>query len=172
MIVARSIVSPVCRIAVLLAVVAAPAVSLHAQAAKTITIRMLDARTGRLLPTGEYLVQFDHQQDQRADLVRITEAGAGALDVPPGAKVVSIHGTYDSGMTLFVNCDVVLDKGTAYHTPGTDPWYGIAEILSTGVVAPNGCRKSKLLEGMKFEAKPGEFVFFVRKLSWREQAVD
>jgi hypothetical protein len=39
----------------------------------------------------------------------------------------------------------------------------VPDILKSGVVAPNDCSKRTA------QAKPGEFVVFVRRINWREQ---
>jgi hypothetical protein len=53
-----------------------------------------------------------------------------------------------------------------------DRWYKISDILTLGVVAPNGCGGKKVADKLQVIAKPGEFVFFVRKLNAREQFLD
>ncbi len=83
----------------------------------------------------------------------------GKFTVPGDAAVVSIHATYDTSMQMYVNCDSA--QGEA--EPSRPHWYAVSAILTSGVVAPNGC--SKRTE----TAQPGEFVFFVRKQTRREQ---
>jgi hypothetical protein len=48
-------------------------------------------------------------------------------------------------------------------------WYPVADILVKGVIAPNGCVGKKVPEKLQVTVKPGEFVFFVRKMSYLEQ---
>ena len=91
--------------------------SLSAQTEKTITIRMLDSRTGHLIATSDFLVRINHEETVHPNWVRQNEDGTG-------------------------------------------------NILTSGVAAPNGCSKQTAL------AKPGEFVFFVRKQNLREQTQD
>lgn len=133
---------------------------------------MLDSRSGRLISTSEFLVQMNHQQEPHADWVVKNQDGAGEMTAPPGATVISVHAKYEDGMSLFVNCDVEKDKGSPDRAAGLDRWYSVSEILTSGVVAPNGCGKPKDQDRVKAVAKPGEFVFFVRKKNWREAAVD
>ena len=149
---------------------------LCAQTGKTITVRMLNGKTGRLIETSTFLVRVDHEPTVHADWVTPNEDGTGKLTLPRIASLLSIRGTYDSSMTIYVNCDSASEK-----TNPIDRWYAIAEILSVGVAAPNSCVKPA--EDAKFKplaklkpvaiptpaAKPGEFVFFVRKQNWREQ---
>jgi hypothetical protein len=74
-------------------------------------------------------------------------------------------------MRLYVNCDSVAGKADP-----ADQWYSISEILASGVVASNGCVKPKDAAKPKeaaritAAAKPGEFVFFVRKENVWEEA--
>jgi hypothetical protein len=72
--------------------------------------------------------------------------------------MVLIRATYDSAMVTYANCDSAKEK----QNP-VPHWYDVSTILTSGVVAPNGCSK------MTETAKPGEFVFFVRKENWREK---
>jgi hypothetical protein len=151
---------------------------LSAQAVKTVTLRMIEGRTGRLIATSDFLVQINHQQEQHANWVTQNEDGTGKLTLPPEATEISIHGLYDSSMSIYVNCDGqkgkgILEEQGLKETPvSPDHWYSIADILASGIVAPNGCVKKKDAEKQKFTAKPGEFVFFVRKKNWREDSED
>jgi hypothetical protein len=137
---------------------------LGAQTEKTITIRMLDGKTGKLIETSNYLVRVDHEQTVHANWVVQNEDGTGKLTLPGGASAFSIHATYDSAMYIYVNCDSATRKANP-----ADHWYGVSEILTAGVVAPNGCRNPKDAAKIRPIAKPGEFVFFVRKLNALEQ---
>jgi hypothetical protein len=132
--------------------------SLPAQNQKTITLQILDSRTARPLEASNFLVRINHQTTDHADWVRQPEGGAAKLTLPTGAQIVSIHATYDSAMLIYANCDSVHD--------GKEPqehWYSVAEVLASGVTAPNGCgRKTKT-------PKPGEFIFFARKRNFSEQ---
>ncbi len=137
---------------------------LCAQTGKTITLRMLDGKSGKLITTSTFLVRVDHETTVHADWVAPNEDGTSKLTVPRSASLLSIRGTYDSSMQIYVNCDSASEK-----TNPIDRWYSIAEILSVGITAPNSCVKPAEAAKLKLTAKPGEFVFFVRKLNWREQ---
>ncbi len=149
-----------------------------AQAGKTITLRMLDGRTGRLIATSDFLVQINHQREQHANWVTLNEDGTGKLALPPEATELSLHGMYDSSMSIFVNCDlqkgkgILEEQGLLETAQSPDHWYSVADILASGIVAPNGCLSKKEAAKQKFAAKPGEFVFFVRKKNWREESED
>lgn len=138
--------------------------SMCAQTQKTITIRMLDGKTHKLVAASGYLVRVDHARTVHADWVAPNEDGTGKLTVPRDATVLSMQGTYDHSMQTYVNCDSAADKANP-----DDRWYAVSDILATGVAAPNGCEKPNDTAKFKAAVKPGEFVFFVRKPSWREQ---
>jgi hypothetical protein len=106
---------------------------LCAQTQKTVTVRMLDGKTGKLIETSNFLVRIDHEQTDHANLVVQNEDGTGKLTVPGAAAVFSIHATYDSAMYIYINCD----SATGKENP-SDHWYKVSEILTSGVVAPNG----------------------------------
>ena len=128
------------------------------QTGKTITVRFLDSRTGNLIaPTG-FLIRIDHQQTEHADWVQQNEDGSGKLTLQQDATLLTAHATYDKTMLIYVNCDSTKDRPAP-----VDHWYAISDVFKTGIVAPNECSKRSV------QAKPGEFVVFVRKVNWREQ---
>jgi hypothetical protein len=134
-------------------------------AQQTITLRMLDSKTGHLIATTDYLVRVNHQQDAHVNWVVQNENGSGKLTLPAEATVISVHAEYDSTMSTYMNCDADKNKGSADSAAGTDLWYSVADILAKGVIAPNGCVGKKVPEKLQVLAKPGEFVFFVRKMN-------
>jgi hypothetical protein len=67
----------------------------YAQAADTITIRILDSKTAKPLEPSGYLVNGNHTPTIQIEWVKVNEDGTGALNVPAGVSVVSIHGSYD-----------------------------------------------------------------------------
>ncbi len=149
----------------LLLVLLVCAVLLRAQnppAARTITIRMYDARSGRQLVPSNFLVRFDHQDDIHNETLRIDDDGAGQITIPAGTSFLAVEGTYDRSMEVYINCDTGMERDDRrLH------WYSIADILSTGVIAPNECFKGKY-ERPRLDVKPGEFVFYVRQHNWRD----
>jgi hypothetical protein len=151
--------------------IATYSVLLSAQTERTITIRMLDGRTGKPVAASNFQVRIDHNQTIHANWVTQNEDGSTKLTLPRTAILFTIQGTFDSAEQLYLNCDVAGAK----EKQG-DRWYEVATILSSGVAAPNGCAKphdaAKLSPEAKqmMVAKPGEFVFFVRKRNMLEQA--
>ena len=157
------------RVFLIVLCVAAFCLSIGAQTEKTITVRMVDNRTGRLIATSNYLVRINHQDAEHGDWVKKNEDGTGRLLLPAEAILLSIHATYDDATMIYVNCDADKDRGSSDHAAAPDHWYPLADILTTGVVAPNQCVGKKVPEKLQVVAKPGEFVFFVRPQNSREQ---
>jgi hypothetical protein len=138
---------------------------LHAQAAPaapTISIRMYDARSGRQLTPSNFVIRFNHQDDIRNDGLRIDDDGTGKIAVPSGSSFLAVDGTFDRSMEVYINCDTGMEKDDRRRH-----WYSIADILSTGVIAPNECFKGKY-EHPRVALQPGEFVFYVRERNWRD----
>ena len=147
---------------VLLIPVVCQAVS--AQATKTITLRILDGKSGqRITPTG-FLIRIDHQSSEHNDWVRPNEDGTTQLTLPNEASVLMIHATYDSSTEIYLNCDDVKRYQTA-----SQHWYSLSEIVARGFVAPNGCIDQTHEDKLKTTANPGEFVLYVRK-DWMREA--
>ena len=122
---------------------------------------MMDAKSGDLLPTSDFLIRIDHQDDEHGNWVKQNEDGSGRLTLPANASIVAMSAKYNMATNLYVNCDSVRDKPEpVVH------WYTISEILASGVAAPNECSKHTTV------AKPGEFVFYVRQRNWHEQYKD
>jgi len=140
-----------------------------AQTARTVTIRMLDARTGLLIASSNYLVRVNHLKTEHGDWVQKNEDGTGNLTLSADADVLAVHATYDSATHIYANCDADKDHGSADRAPSPDRWYSVANILASGVVAPNNCVGKKIPERLQVIAKPGEFVFFVRELNSMEK---
>ena len=155
---------PAHRILALLMWMAALCGIMVAQTDRTITLRMVDGRTGKLIRAQNYLVRVDHLELIHADWAIASEDGADKLVVPRGPSLLSVRATYEQTTTYYDNCDSEKDHGTP-----VDRWYSISDILTKGIVAPNDCIGKKVPDKLQFYAKPGEFVFFVRKLNWREK---
>jgi hypothetical protein len=148
---------------------AAFCVAVPAQTDKTITVRMLDSRTGLLIASNSFLVRMNHIETVHGDWVRKNEDGTGSLTLPADANVISIHATYEDATQVYVNCDTNKDHGSADHAANPDRWYEVATILTSGVVATNDCVGKKVPEKLQVVAKPGEFVFFVRPMNSMER---
>jgi hypothetical protein len=130
---------------------------LHAQSQNTIHIRLLDGKTGLPVQASNYLVRIDHHDTAHNDWVHMGDDGTVMVTFPPGVREIAVKATYDMSMETYINCDAAKETDKE-----RDIWYPIADILQSGVVAPNECSQTH------YAAKPGEFIFFVRKRTWRE----
>jgi hypothetical protein len=157
----------ICRVLALLLCMAAFCGSLCAQADKTITLRMLDAKTGKLIGTSYFLIRINHEETVHADWVMQNESGTGKLTLPGNAQVLAIQATYDSATQYYVNCDSDIGEGKP-----SDRWYAVHEILTSGIVAANRCVRGKDAVKITPAPAPGVFVFFVRPRGWREEVKD
>jgi hypothetical protein len=153
----------------LLLLFASPLGALRAQTPQTITVRMLDSKTGNLIASSDYLVRINHQETAHGNWIVQNEDGSGKLTLPIEASALSIKATYDSNTMVYVNCDADKDLGSSQHAPALDRWYKVSDIVASGVVAPNGCAGKKIPDKLQVVAQPGEFVFFVRKKNAKEQ---
>jgi hypothetical protein len=148
-------------------VAAALCLPLRAQTTNAITILMLDGKTGKPVIPSNFLVRIDHLDAIHNDAVRINDEGLGTAVVPANASFFSVQATYGESMDYYVNCDAAMQKDVR-----TIHWYSIADILATGVNAPNECYKGKYDDATRLAAKPGVFVFYVRKTNWHEMPAD
>lgn len=130
---------------------------LHAQTENTISIRLLDGKTGLPVKASNYLVRIDRHDTVHNEWVRMNDDGTVLVTLPSDAREIAVKATYDMSTETYVNCEIAKESDKQ-----RDTWYSIAQILKSGVVAPNECSQTH------YTAKPGEFVFFVRKLNWRE----
>ncbi|HEV2487430.1 MAG TPA: hypothetical protein VGT08_18035 [Terracidiphilus sp.] len=146
-----------------LTIAAALCGSLHAQTGQTISILMLDGKTGKPIVPDNYIVRFDHLNAIHNEALQLNDDGSGKVAIPANASFFSVQGTYHNSLDIYINCDAGMEKDTS-----TLHWYPISVILSSGVAGPNECYKSKYAEATRVTAKPGEFIFFVRETSWRE----
>jgi hypothetical protein len=149
---------PAIRTLAKLACVTTFCVSLQAQTVNTISIRLLDGKTGLPIAPSNILPKVDHHDTEHNVWVHINDDGTLIVTVPADAKELSVKATYNGSMDTFINCDAAKESDRE-----RDIWYPISDILTSGVVAPNQCSKTN------YTAKPGEFVFFVRKRDWRDQ---
>jgi hypothetical protein len=135
-----------------------------AQQGTTITVRILDGRTGAQADASNVLIQFDHHRETPGDWMHENDDGSVEVRVPPGAKVITVHATYQNAMEYYVNCDVAKQKNSSGES-----WYPIADILRSGVVMLNDCVKQKDAEKVRIDPQKGVFVVYVRPRNWREQ---
>jgi hypothetical protein len=152
---------------VLLCIAGVLAAMLPAQTGKTIIIRLRDGKTGQSLDPSNVHVRFNHQPESGGQWV--DQKGDGTIEVrlPEGSKVIAVRATYANSLEYYVNCDVAKQRDTDGQT-----WYPVDDILNSGISAPNDCVRAKEAEKVKVEAKPGEFVLYLRKRNFKEQVVE
>ena len=139
--------------------------AMHAQASKTITLKVFDGKSGHpVMPTG-YQVRVDHLLAIHNDWVKQNDDGTAELSIPEDVHEFSIHLAYDNSMDIYVNCD-------AQKNTFGDVWYLVPQIMSEGMVMANGCGHTKVNEKYKTTALPGELILFVREKNWLEKAKD
>lgn len=148
---------PVIRTLVGLMVAVVLCAGLDAQTENTIQIRLLDGKTGLPVKASNYLVQIDHHDTAHNEWVKINDDGTVFVTLPSDAKEIAVKATYDMSTETYINCDIAKESDKL-----RDTWYPISQILKSGLVTRNECSQTH------YTAKPGEFVFFVRKLNWRE----
>ena len=136
---------------------------------KVITLRMIDGRTGKPIATSDFIVRINHQKMPHNNWVEENEDGTARVTLPVDAATISIHATYDSTTQIYVNCDSSVARTSAKQPALLDHWYTVADILASGVVAPNNCIGKKVPDKLQVVAEPGQFVFFVRRLNPKEQ---
>lgn len=136
------------------------------RAQTVITLRMIDGRTGKPIPTNDFIVRINREKTPHNNWVAQNEDGTARVTLPAGAETVSIHATYESTTAAYINCDSDAAQASAAQA---DHWYSVADIASSGIVARNNCIGKKVPARLQVVANPGQFVFFVRKLSAKEQ---
>ena len=132
--------------------------TLHAQSQNIVHIRILDGKTGLSVDASNFLVRIDHHRTMHNEWVHIDDDGTVTVTLPASAKEIALKATYDLSLQTYINCDIAKEDNKE-----RDVWYPISAILQSGVVTRNECGKTN------YTAKPGEFIFFVRKRNWREQ---
>ncbi len=137
---------------------AALGIGLHAQDPNTIHIRLLDGKTGQPVQADNYLVRVDGDETIHNEWVHIGDDGSVVVTLPADAQKIAVKATYNMDMDIYINCAIAKESDKR-----RDVWYSISKILKSGLVAPNECSVTH------YTAKPGEFVFFVRKRSWLDK---
>lgn len=153
------------KFALMLFAAASGAALLYGQSAKIVTVRVLDGHSGDRVIPNNVIVRINRQNSNHVEWVQLADDGTATLTLPPDALSFSVHATYESSTEYYVNCDVSRQRDLT-----RDTWFPVADVLSEGVVMPNDCEKPKKAQGLKLEAKPGEFILLVRKRNWRDSA--
>lgn len=126
---------------------------------------MLDSKTGQPITTSELefwvgtSLEFARTAGVSPRSVRPDKDGNAEITLRAADSFVTVHAQYGKAGWGYVNCDRLKDRG-----PFREHWYSASEIVTTGIAAPNYCSKQKAV------AKPGEFVFYVRPMTFWEKA--
>jgi len=140
---------------------------LLAQTGRVITIKVRDGKTGASVTPSNIHVRFNHQGEASGNWVDQKDDGTIEVKLPQDAKVISVRATYLDSTEYFVNCDVAKQRDSS-----AESWYPLTDIVTSGLAIPNDCARVKDAAKVRGEVKPGEFVLFVRKRNWKEQALD
>jgi hypothetical protein len=138
--------------------------TLGAQSERTITVRMLDSKTGQPITTSEIEVRMrvpvisNQAKGIPPVYVRPNKDGVGTATFPIAASDIRVYASYGKANWSYVDCDSIQDRGSTQ-----EHWYSISEIVSTGIAPHNFCSKRRIA------VKPGEFVFFVRPMTFSEK---
>jgi len=136
----------------------------QAQGPAKIRLRLLDAKTGRIILGAGILVRGNHDATNHGEWVKTNEDGTTDITPPKNVNELLVHATYDDATQYYVNCD----GPQAMETP-VEMWYKVSDIMSSGVIATDGCIKEKDFDKLKISVKPGELVLFVRKINWHDR---
>lgn len=153
--------------AVLLAAASLVWTQARGQSSNVITILMLDGKTGKPLVPNNYIVRLDHHDAIHNEALQLNDDGSAKVTVPAGTSFLAVQGTYHNSLDIYINCDAGIEKDTT-----TLHWYSVPDIMNSGVVAVDECYKGKYTDNFGIEPKPGEFIFFVREISWRDRNAD
>lgn len=130
---------------------------------RIITVIMADGRSGKTMTPDNFVIRFNHLNAVRNETLTVNDDGTGKVRVPANATYISVQGSYHKSIDVYVNCDAAMDKDTTMLH-----WYAIDDIINTGVTAPNECSHGKYSKSAAIPAAPGELIFYVREIGWRD----
>ena len=135
-----------------------------AQTRNVIHVRVFNGKTGELVKPSILMVRINHLGANHSDWIRKNYNGSVDVSLPWNASDVAIQATYDASTEVFINCDAAKQ-----HNTSNLHWYKVKEIVKTGLIMQNDCKRSRHAEMPKLDKKSGEFVLFVRKRNWHEE---
>ncbi|HVZ83294.1 MAG TPA: hypothetical protein VG893_06430 [Terracidiphilus sp.] len=127
-------------------------------ATQTITVQVVDGRTGDKLTPDNIEIRADRDRTVHTEWVKLNGDGTATVTLPAKVTAISVHASYDNSTEYYINCDVSRQKDVSQDT-----WFPVTDVLSQGLVMPSECGRARNAKDMKIEAKPGEFVLLVRK---------
>ena len=84
--------------------------SLHAQTVNTISIRLLDGKTGLPISASNILPKVDHHNTEHNEWVHMNDDGTVIVTVPADAMKLSVKATYNMSMDTYINCDAAKES--------------------------------------------------------------
>jgi hypothetical protein len=123
--------------------------------AQTITIRMINAKSGK--PIDGKFVHAEFQGASGNAVITVDKHGIGHLSLPPGATAISLIAAHKK--------DTIVPAYTVCGPFGE--FLSIQDILDHGIVPDNVCNAS-----LKLTAAPGEVLYFIEPLPWYTPAIE
>ena len=130
-------------------------------AEKKIRVRVFDGKSGEKIVPDNLEVRINRERAYHIEFVKLNDDGTAIVTLPATATSVALRATYEDSTEYYVYCDVARQKDTSIET-----WFPVDDVIKTGIVMPNECRKSKQM--LSISPKPGEFVLLVRKHGARD----
>jgi hypothetical protein len=121
---------------------------------RTIAIRMLSSKTGKPITSTELQIFHSPLVGSSGIWIKPDTTGEFHFSAPASLTDMRVYAVYGKASWSYIGCDI--HKGNV-------PTYAISQILRDGVVAANYCSRKKAT------AVPGEFVFFVREMTFLEK---
>jgi hypothetical protein len=124
--------------------------------AQTLTIRMINARSGK--PIDGKSVNVEFQGVPGKAVLAVDKHGIGHLTIPPGATAISFIAASKKGSVQNIPAYTVCGPFGEYIS--------IQDILAHGFVPQNACGSTPQLT-----AAPGELLYLIEPLPWYTPAL-
>ena len=123
--------------------------------AQTITIRMINAKSGK--PIDGKFVHAEFQGVSGNVVIAVDKKGIGHLALPPGATAISLIAAHkkDTNVPAYTVCGPFGE------------FLPIQNILDHGFVPDNACGPD-----LKLTVAPGELIYFIEPLPWYTPAIE
>jgi hypothetical protein len=124
--------------------------------AQTITIRMLNGKSGK--PVDGKSINVEFQGSSEKSVIAIDKHGIGHLQIPPGATAISLIAATEKGKEQNL---------PAYTVCGPfGQFIPVQDILEHGYVPEDACSSAPQLT-----AKPSELLYLIEPLPWYSLAL-
>jgi hypothetical protein len=124
--------------------------------AQTITIRLLNAKTGKPIKGKMVTFVWEGTMSWDGPIVTSDQQGLGTVEIPPGKREFSLQAGPKVGKEPnripYFDCNDTKEESPIQ----------ISSVLQTGLVLRNTCGQQSAV------AKPGEIVFWLLPLPWWE----